>query len=141
MSLPASGRDRAKALAAPLLLATVALVGVVRSATLDQSSWQGASFGMFATYDNDVSRTVVVTASLPDDPARVALPSHLHDDARQLQVVPTDARARRLAQATLRDATQDRATRVHVAVLGVRLQDDGVLTLRFEQLASGEAQR
>lgn len=123
----------------PALLAAVAALGIYRSATLDQSSWQGASFGMFATYDNRSSRTVVVTVTRPDGPARATVPSSLRDDATRLSVVPTDGGARALARSVL--AVADDATAVQVEVWRLVLQSDDGLTVRTEPLASGSAER
>lgn len=126
----------------PALLVLVATIGVVRSVVLDQSSWQGVSFGMFATYDNLASRTVRVTVDGPDGAFRARLPSGLDDDAVHLKVVPTDAAARRLAAATLEEVAGGRGGRVVVEVWRIRLDDhDGRLRLGTERLARGEAAR
>ena len=128
----------------PALLVVVATVGVVRSVTLHQSSWHGASFGMFATYDNVSSRTVRVTLDGAGgaSPVRVQLPAALEDDAGRLEVVPTDAGARRLAAEILERVPADRARRVLVEVWRVRVRDEGGdLRLGAEPLARGQASR
>lgn len=124
----------------PLLLVAVALVGIYRSAGLQQSSWQGASFGMFATYDNDSSRSVIVTVTEAGRRRRVRLPEDLRDDATRLRVVPTDAAARALAAAVL-DASVDDATGARVEVWRLVLEGDARLSVRVEPIASGSARR
>ena len=139
-ALPRSGADRARALAIPALLAAIALFGVFRSITLDQSSWQGASFGMFATYDNRSSRTVRVTVQDGTDRHLASLPAELHDDATRLLVVPTDGAARDLAEEALRLIDPRAAATVVVEVRRVRVRDDDAgLSLRVEPMARGTA--
>lgn len=132
--------DRVRALAVPSLLVAIAALGVYRSATLDQSSWQGASFGMFATYDNGSSRTVIVTVTGPDGVARMGLPASLRDDATRLREVPTDDAAASLAARALKFAPDD-ATRADVAVWRLVLHQEAGLTVRTAALASGSAER
>ena len=126
----------------PALLVAIATLGAFRSVTLEQSSWQGASFGMFATYDNVTSRAVRVRVDRPGGPLSVAVPTELEDDAVRLRVVPTDAGARRLAAALLRRPDAEGAGRVVVEVWRLRLrQDDGRLRATSERIAAGEAVR
>lgn len=131
------GADRRRALVAPALLVVVAAIGTARTVTLHQSSWHGVSFGMFATYDNVASRTVRITV----DGAAVAVPPGLADDAGRLEVVPTGAGARRLAEAVL--ARAGRGTRsVAVEVRRIHLRTaGGDLRLTTSALARGEARR
>lgn len=123
----------------PLLLVVIAAVGVYRSVTLDQSSWQGASFGMFATYDNVPSRTVVVRAIGPSGSARIAVPHDLQDDAVRLRVVPTDDRAAALARSLTGRTESAGATRIEVEVWRIALEDRDGLHLRLEPVARGAA--
>ena len=126
----------------PALLVLVATVGVGRSAALDQSSWHGVSFGMFATYDNVSSRTVRIILEGPDGPVRAHVPSALDQEAARLKVVPTDAGARRLASATFRRVPRGMARRVVVEVWRIHLDDEhGQLRLTAARLARGEASR
>jgi hypothetical protein len=140
--LPRAWADRARALAMPVLLVGIAALGVYRSATLDQSSWQGASFGMFATYDNRSSRAVLV--SVLDGPERrqVAMPAELEDDAERLRVVPTDAGAVDLAGEVAAVLVEAGApfdgVEVEVRRLVVERSDDG-LEVRTRRLAHGGA--
>lgn len=139
--LPPRGADRIRAIAAPLLLVVLASVGVLRSITLEQSSWQGASFGMFATYDNRASRVVRLTVDTGSGPSRALIPDDLQDDAVRLRVVPTREAAQRLAQAALRRVAAGSAT-VEVEVWRVELEDEeGKLRLRLEPLVAGRAVR
>lgn len=139
--LPPRPGDRLRALAAPVLLAAIASLGVARAVTLDQSSWQGASFGMFATYDNDVSRIVRVYVEGPGGSVRSILPASLKDDATRLRVTPTESAAAALARQTLAVVRHDGATDVLVEVWRIHLDDlDGVLHLRTELLASARAE-
>lgn len=137
-ALPRSRGDRVRSLALPVLLVAIATLGVHRSVTLDQSSWQGVSFGMFATYDNTVSRIVRVTVIGRDGPARVTLPGHLRDDAERLRVVPTSGNADRLARAVMTLVRPQGASRVNVEVVRLRLRDvGGRLTMSLEPLVVG----
>lgn len=131
------GADRRRALVAPALLMVVAAIGTARTVTLHQSSWHGASFGMFATYDNVASRTVRITV----DGVAVPVPPGLADDAERLEVVPTDAGARRLAEAVLaRTAGGTRSAVVEVRRIHLRTAGGG-LRLTTSALARGQARR
>ena len=130
---PMTGRWRA--LAMPALLVVIAAAGVVRFHTHDQSSWRGASFGMFTTYDNETSRVVVVTV----DGTRVGLPDDLRDDEERLKVVPTAGAARRLAHAVLRVAPPG-TTDVEVTVWRLQLDTrSNDLVATRKQLTRAEA--
>jgi hypothetical protein len=122
-----------------VLLVLIAALGVRNHVVRDQSSWQGVSFGMFATYENNVSRVVVVTVDRGAGPTRVSLPESLADDVRRLEVVPTDGATSSLARSVL-DLVDGHAT-VEVSVRKVVLSGDDPLELRYELLASGEAIR
>ena len=134
------GPDRLRAAALPVLLVIIAGVGVFRSATLDQSSWQGASFGMFARYDNSTSRVVLVTVDRPEGRVRVRLPGSLKDDAERLLVVPTEGAARALAAAVREriDGSGARSVVVEVWRLRLRAEDDHLRATRH-RLVRAEA--
>lgn len=140
--VPQDRGDRLRVVALPVLLAAIAVVGVLRVAALDQSSWQGASFGMFATYDNTISRSLAVTVTGPDGTARVLLPADLRDDARRLKVVPTEAGADRLAAQVLARIADAEAVEVVVQRLSIEQPpaDDG-LRISVEEIVSGTARR
>ena len=135
--IPRRRGDRLRSLAPALLLLVVALVGVRNNVVRDQSSWQGASFGMFATYENGVSRTVIVTVEEDGDTKRVALPADLEDDAERLAVVPSRGAARSLAESVL--AKLDTPAPVHVEVRALDLDDDGGLQARLRTLVQETA--
>lgn len=126
----------------PALLVTVAALGVYRHATLDQTSWQGASFGMFATYDSRPSRAVIVRVADGTDVRQVALPTELEDDAERLRVVPTDGGAvdlaRDVATALAHVGTPFDGVEVEVRGLAIQRSDDG-LEVRIRRLAHGGA--
>lgn len=139
--LPRSGPDRLRALALPVFLVIVAVLGVHRATTLHQSSWQGVSFGMFATYDNTTSRIVRVTVDADAGSQRVDLPPDLRDDATRLRVVPTEGRARALARAVLARVEAAGSDEVRVEVWRLVLRDRGGLRLHLEPLVTGAARR
>jgi hypothetical protein len=137
--LPRRRSDRLRALAPVLLLLVIAVVGVRNHIVRDQSSWQGVTFGMFATYENNVSREVVVTVDRGDGPERVSLPDSLDDDVRRLEVVPTDGAAASLARSVL--DLLDGPADVDVTVRKIVLTGDDPLELRYGPLATGTASR
>ncbi len=124
--------DRARALAPAALLAIVAALGVRNHVADDQSSWEGASFGMFATYDNHTSRLVAATVDGPGGAVRVALPDDLEDDALRLRVAPSQGAIDALAAAIAQRAPD--ATSVRVELWRIALQDAEGLALRFEPM-------
>lgn len=84
----------------PLLLVVVALVQILRAVTLDQSSFAGYGFGMFATYENELSRWTEVTATSADGASFPVVPPSDLDLAAQ--EVPTSANLEALARSVLR---------------------------------------
>jgi hypothetical protein len=139
--LPRAWGDRLRVLALPVLLVTIATFSTHRAVSLDQSSWQGASFGMFATYENDVSRSVRVWADGPNGRFRVRLPDGLQDDATRLRVTPTEGAARSLAAAVLAGAPTAAARAVEVEVWRIHVSTGADLRLRTELLVAGRAER
>jgi hypothetical protein len=135
----ASG-DRARAIAPAALLLVIALIGVRNHVVRDQSSWQGASFGMFATYDSRVSRQVVATLHEDGEVTRLAIPADLGDDARRLTVVPTGGGARSMARAIVSRVDGDASVRIEVRGPVLEQGADG-LELRLTVLAAGSASR
>lgn len=139
--LPSHRGDRLRALAPAVALALVAAVGVRNHIDHDQSSWEGASFGMFATYENHVWRVVEVTVTGPDGSYQALLPTDLADDARRLRVAPSEGAADRLARAAL-DRIDDRSpVQVEVVLWGVTLDDADGLELGYEEIERGMARR
>lgn len=115
-----------------MLLAVVALVGVRNHIERDQSSWEGATFGMFATYDNHVSRVVVVTVTDADGPVRVALPDDLQKRGLLLRIAPSQGDIDGLARSVADRVRDDGATRVRVELWRIALQGGDALRLRLE---------
>jgi hypothetical protein len=138
--VPREPSDRARALAPAVLLVVVALLGVRNHIVRDQSSWQGASFGMFATYDNRTSRTVIVEVDSGEGPERIDVPPDLEDDAERLKVVPTEGGAGAMAAAVLERIDDDHAT-VTVDVRRVVLDDRHGLEVRVEPIVEARASR
>jgi len=137
--LPRGLGDRLRAAAPAVLLAVVAIVGVRNHIVRDQSSWEGASYGMFATYENHVSRLVVVTVTGPDGSFRAAVPEDLADDARRLRVAPSQGAVDRLAAAVAERVADEGATEVEVALWRIALDEDDGLRLRLVEVLAGTA--
>jgi hypothetical protein len=139
-AIPSGRSDRLRAIAPVVLLVVVALLGVRNHVVRDQTSWRGASFGMFATYDNDVSRRVIVSVDRGDGVQRVGLPDDLRDDVRRLRVAPTSGAARALARAVLERVPEGPAT-VRVEVRGLSLDAGESLRAHLETIVDAEASR
>lgn len=95
-------RSRREVLASwtvPLVLLAVAGLQVGRAAILDQSSYAGFGFGMFATYENELSRWIEVTATTTDGTEITVQPDAALDLAAQ--EVPTRANIEALAASVL----------------------------------------
>jgi hypothetical protein len=103
----------------PALLVVVALLQLGRAAVYDQSSYAGFGFGMFATYENELSRWTEMTAVTLDG-SSVAVDPDPHLDLIA-QEVPTTANVGALARAALASDPSYRA--VHAAVWTVALVD------------------
>lgn len=104
------------ALVVPALLVVVALVQVGRAHVLDQSSWSGAGFGMFATYDSGLTRFVLLEVERPDGTVET-VPAPAGDRTTGAEVVPTAEALRALVEA-VRDEVD--GTVVGAAVWGIR---------------------
>ncbi len=128
-------------LAAPLLLVAVAAAQWVRVAEHDQSSWSGIGFGMFATFEEETNRRVLVTLEIDGRSIPAAVPAELADDADRLRTVPSARATQALAEALLDvtwriedrravpDAAGAAATRAVVVVQGLAVDggDDPLL--------------
>lgn len=119
-----------RALVIPAVMVAVALFHAGRVVSVDQSSWQGAGFGMFATYDFDGTRAVVAVASVGEEEVQLSLEMVPPDLQRLARVAPTDATLIRIAE-LLRGVAPPETSAVRVGVRGPRL-DDG--TVRYEVL-------
>ncbi|MDX1509715.1 MAG: hypothetical protein R3249_00040 [Nitriliruptorales bacterium] len=116
--------DRAMLLVVPALLLLVASLQVARVATLDQSTWIGGGFGMFATYDYDDTRAVVAFWETPDGPIPADLVAVSRQDLLRLRVVPSADNARRIASQLIYGGVVEEASLLVVEVRGRRLADD-----------------
>ena len=106
---------------APALLVAAATLQIVRAHTVEQSSWSGGGFGMFATYENEDSRFIRVWAARGDGEELVALPGDLSRQALEARVVPTRGRLRDLAEDVAARLGDD-VTTVRAEVWGVRFE-------------------
>lgn len=108
---------------APMLLIAVAITSITRFHLDGQSSWQGAGFGMFATYDNGVSRFLRVEV----DGERRDASGVFEDLVERSEVTPLGPAPEQLAEA-VRERTD--AESVVVEVWGISIDaDSGVLRL------------
>jgi hypothetical protein len=120
----------------PALILAVAAVHAVRVMTLDQSSWKGGGFGMFATYDHEVTRAVVILVDRGDG-FEVADPGPDDGDTQaRLRALPRERDVTAYAHTVLSRLPD--ARRVVIEVRGHHL--DGT-RLSFPVLSSGEASR
>jgi hypothetical protein len=115
--LPQSWRDRVLVLVVPALLVVVATIQITRVVRLDQSSWSGAGYGMFATYEYEDTRTLRVVARAGGVDRAIALPTDLSRAGFEARVVPTERRLHALAERVL-DRAPD-AESVTVQVWGI----------------------
>jgi len=116
----------------PGLMLVLAGVQISRVVALDQSSWIGGGFGMFATYDYDDTRVVVARWQTPDgfEPAEAAIGANLLLRAR---VVPTEDNLLAVADAIIEaGGGPEDAIALGVEVRGRVLEGD---TLTFPVLA------
>lgn len=109
----------------PTIMVLVAALHAVRVVRFDQSTWQGAGFGMFATYDFDGTRTVVAVASVRGGEVLVPLDHVDRRLIRRVLVAPDDATLETIAEAA-RDAVPAGADRLVVEVRGPVLDGDTV---------------
>jgi hypothetical protein len=106
----------------PLLITVLALNHMWRAQSVDQSSWKGGGFGMFASVDSETARTVRAWIVGPGaEQERVDLgPVATH--AYEALVVPTEENLRRIARALLRTHVDARS--VHVEVRRARFDGE-----------------
>lgn len=105
-------RERLASWTVPILLLAVAAVQVGRAAVLDQSSYAGFGFGMFATYENELSRWTEITATTDRGTVIAVQPDAALDLAAQ--EVPTASNIEKLATSVL--ASDPSFVSVHAAV-------------------------
>jgi hypothetical protein len=126
--------------AVPLLLAAVATLQLIRAHTLDQSSWSGGGFGMFATYENEDSRFLRVWVLTDDGEEQGSLPSGVAHEAFEARVVPTGERLDALARLLDTKVGGRESLGVRVEVWGVRF-DHPDARLRAFRIAEGTHRR
>ncbi len=127
-----TGRDRALAWAAPLLLVAVAALAIARYHVVHQSSWQGFGFGMFATHEYEMSRTVRITALVDGVETTVDVPADLRRLESKVLVAPGDPEATALADALRADLGADR---IVLEVWGHDVDEEGdALRIGFRML-------
>lgn len=71
----------------PIVVAVCALVSIIRYHTVQQSSWRGGSYGMFATYEAAQARTVIALVA-DGEPMLIPIPDDLRTLADRAEVVP-----------------------------------------------------
>ena len=110
-------RERAALVAVPALLVLVALLQIGRANLYDQSSYAGFGFGMFATYENELSRWTEVTATDSDHASFSVTPAAGPDLVAQ--EVPTIDNIEALAESVL--LSDPSFVTVHAAVWTVAI--------------------
>lgn len=83
----------------PLIATVFAGVAVVRYHALDQSTWRGASFGMFASYEYEQGRYLRALVVDDDGTHQVAVPPDLDELRRRAITVPGGPAPREMARA------------------------------------------
>lgn len=116
---------RGRAVIVPIVMILVAVVQVMRVLAFNQSSWQGAGFGMFATYDFDGTRGVVAAAVVEGEAVQLPLDDVTPDLYRRARVVPTDDVLREMV-AALRPVAPAGFTAIVVEVRGPAMEDGQV---------------
>jgi hypothetical protein len=126
-----SRRDLLLALVAPAVLVVVALTQTIRVHEDDQTSWKGASFGMFASIESGQTRAVL--AWLEASGERLPVP-----DTRTVElarILPTDENAADVGLELIERLGLDPGTAVRVEVRGTEVADvDGNLRVFVEPL-------
>lgn len=112
-------------LVVPLLLVGVALLAVVRYHDQRQSSWQGVGFGMFATYDNRVSRFTRVDITVDGTTTRVDARTGFDELVDRSEVVPLGPAPTELARRVL-ERTQADSVVVEIWGIAVDPSDAGL---------------
>ena len=112
-------RERVALFAVPVLLVLVALLQIGRAKLLDQSSYAGFGFGMFATYENELSRWTEVTVTDSDHNEFSVAPAA--DLDLEAQEVPTSDNVEALAESVL--ISDPSFVIVHAAIWTVAITD------------------
>ena len=111
-------RELVKVWTIPLLLVVVACLQIGRAAVLDQSSFAGFGFGMFATYENRLSRWIDVEVAAADGESTFVDP----DPSTSFAAldVPTESNLRRVGAAAL--AKADGASKATVTLWTIEVK-------------------
>lgn len=117
-SVEHSIRDRVLGLTAPVVLVALALISIHRFHDVQQSSWQGFGFGMFATYDNYSSRYVRIDIEVDATVTRVDASDRFRSLVERSRVAPGGDDPRELA---LRVRQVTDADRVTVEIWGIEV--------------------
>lgn len=124
----------------PVVMLLVAAIGTWRHHALDQTSWRGASVGMFARVDAPANRLVRGVVEVPrtegGGTGRVLRhpPRELSSTAERALVTPTDHNLRQLAAAW--ETTVDEGRLVRVEVWATRFRGSSPPAVRLELVGS-----
>lgn len=125
----------------PGVLLAVAAVQGWRVVEHDQSTWSGAGYGMFATYDNEDTRFVTATLTVADGAQRREfVPGELARLAFEARVTPSAERVQHLADQWLARSAREVAA-VDVTVWGIELVDRDPALLDARPIRSATASR
>ena len=114
-----SRRDLVLALVTPALVVAVAALQLYRADTLDQSSWSGAGFGMFATYESEITRFTRVHAVTDDGETQIPVPPEAGRAFVEATVVPTDGYLEALADEVIATLDDPEVDAVRVELWGI----------------------
>jgi len=126
----------------PVLMVVVAGLGAWRYHNHQQTSWRGASIGMFATVDapaNRLVRGVVQPDEVGADTALFTPPRSLDGERARALVTPTSGNLRALADAWAPIVPDGRLVRVEVWATRFR-SGPGDPAVRLEMIGSYEIQ-
>lgn len=136
----ASGALSLRAVGVPLLMVAVAALSTWRYHQHDQTSWRGASVGMFAMIDAPANRLVRGVVQ-PDDadadaePELYTPPKAVDEERVRALVTPTEGNLRRLADAWSPEVEDGRLVRVEVWATRFR-SGPGSPAIRLELIGS-----
>ena len=81
-----------------LLLATIAIVQIVLTRTVDLTPWKGGGFGMFSTLDHGAFRGLDIVVDGPDRSETLAVPPSLEERVARAVACPSTSMLELLAQ-------------------------------------------
>ena len=108
---------RAAVIVPSALLVAIALlqIGLARGAAL--SPWKGGGFGMFASTDGGLQRSLRLFAIAPERSEELTIPSSLRTEAARATMYPSERRLARLAR-----LVADREERAGRPIAAVRIE-------------------